>query len=301
MSEGGVMLILLVWVMPLVVFAVLGLAPQRWAQHLAAWILLVVAGASLAFLLVFMAYVIYPVNRVTFWLAATDVWGTLCFAAYWIYLLIGLVLWLLGGVGFRSFYGKDTLVARRRVVVLYILVAFVITVPVATYLRTYRTLEETVREGNLELTRKRLSFNLLGVDANNGCICKHSDGVTQETLLTIPIRAGDQAMVQLLIDSGADVNLSGRFFGDYPLLTALRSGDVDMVRLLVENDAELDPFLALNRHELKRIAEAGHQDAIDYLREIAEERREDRETRKAGSESGEDAGGQDSGRNATTP
>ena len=155
-----------------------------------------------------------PITRLTFWWAATDTYAAIPFWMYWVVTTLCVLPWFL-------FEGIRRCAPTRghcaafpwRPVLASLLVALVISGAAGLYLTNYMTLEDAVREGDVALAKKRLRFNLLGVDANNGYIYHYTGGTEGETLLTLAVSSNNLEMAELLLDSGADPNKDGGAFG----------------------------------------------------------------------------------------
>lgn len=76
----------------------------------------------------------------------------------------------------------------------------------AVYLSNYKTLEDAVKLNDVDLARRRLEFNLLGVGPKNGGICQYSGGLYYYPLLPIAVHYGNKKMVDLLLEHGADLS-----------------------------------------------------------------------------------------------
>jgi ankyrin repeat protein len=107
------------------------------------------------------------------------------------------------------------------------------------YLVNYTTLADAVRAGDVELARRRLESNLLGVDSNTGLVGWNlDDGTYVEPLLPLAAQKGDIEMARLLLDYGASVNLPSHWRsylsqGGTPVRAAAREGHWAMVEFLL--------------------------------------------------------------------
>jgi hypothetical protein len=75
------------------------------------------------------------------------------------------------------------------------------------YLYNYETLEDAVKSNDVDLTRRRLQFNLLGRGPNDGGSYKYSNpGVQSYPLLPIAVWHDNMELVDLLLVHGAELN-----------------------------------------------------------------------------------------------
>jgi ankyrin repeat protein len=88
--------------------------------------------------------------------------------------------------------------------------------------------------------------------------------------LIAAVQAGDEAEVQRLIASGADVNELGEQ-GRTPLIEAAAKGDVRMVRVLLEAGAEPGWKDDMDETALLKAAAGGHREAYQVLFPLAGE------------------------------
>lgn len=86
-------------------------------------------------------------------------------------------------------------------------VIFVALAAATLYLGNYATLEDAVKANDLDLARRRLSFNLLGRGPNDGGVGApwSSGGQRPYPLLPIAVYHGNREMVDLLLEHGASL------------------------------------------------------------------------------------------------
>lgn len=80
---------------------------------------------------------------------------------------------------------------------------------ISFYLSNYKTLEDAVKLNDVDLARRRLNFNLLGVGPNDGGLWLLSSGLVHYPLLPIAVHHGNKEMVDLLLEHGADLSPEG--------------------------------------------------------------------------------------------
>lgn len=165
--------------------------------------------------------------------------------------------------------------------------------PLTYYLETYKTLEDAVNEGNIELAERRLRFNLLGVDATDGQIVQMSSGPTMRCpLLPIAVEKGNIAMVRLLLDNGAMPELKDYRYGystivniaairgkpevldllldrgadpNRVLFAAAQANRVDSLQVLVQHGADVSTRDEHGRTAFDMAIAAHAEDAVQYL------------------------------------
>ncbi len=107
------------------------------------------------------------------------------------------------------------------------------------YLRGYTTLEEAVREGDVDLVKRRLSFNLLGLGMENGRVGEVSYMLFLDPILPLAVGTGNQEVVSLLFENGAPKDwclVQGPEGAGVELLldSPVRFGQTEMLRFLLE-------------------------------------------------------------------
>lgn len=100
----------------------------------------------------------------------------------------------------------------------------------------------------------------LGYDVNG-------HGGIYGTALVAAARNGDEKMVLLLVDRGADINCFGGLAVANPLQAACSSGSEPLVRLLIESGAKVNPNLEGRNHDtpLQVACESGNQNLVRLL------------------------------------
>jgi len=204
-------------------------------------------------------------NRITYWKEHIGEPALGVLAAYWFFTGVQLVVWIIGERSLKKRNSVSTWpnTLLRRAVTMMMIISAVVT----WYLATYKTLEDAVKEGDLRLTEKRLHFNLLGVDANNGYITKTTTiGTKLHSLLPLAAQTGNHRMVKLLIEHGADISGDG---GERALAEAVQHGHQQVVRLLIEAgvDTHDNYYLrgAVGKHRAiaEYLAEKGYEVDMD--------------------------------------
>ncbi|NUM54757.1 MAG: ankyrin repeat domain-containing protein [Candidatus Hydrogenedentes bacterium] len=123
------------------------------------------------------------------------------------------------------------------------------------YLKQYVTLEKAVQSGNVELARKRLQFNLLGVGARNGYIMRISSiGTIPGPLMPVAAQTGNVQMARLLMAHGATADDRNQFMSP-PVTEAAMKGHADMVEFLLQNGAIADEAWPGSYNDYPRIVE----------------------------------------------
>ena len=154
---------------------------------------------------------------------------------------------------------------------------------VALYLVSYDSLEDAVRNDNLELARRRLVFNLAGVGPDNGLVEDlGTAGVHTSSLLPLAVKNGSTDMVALLVEHGAQLNpkpqrVYGRRAAEKEwnmLYHAIRDDNIIMLKFLV--DLGVNPtrgiVLAVKEHRVEHLAfllESG-ADILSVMPELRE-------------------------------
>lgn len=116
------------------------------------------------------------------------------------------------------------------------------------------TIHDAVKAGKLAQVRK-----LLTQSENANSICKE----TGETALEIATETGNIRIISLLLDAGADPNLSHG--GDLPLAVAARSGDLSLLSLLLSRGANANGEGEDGDTALIAAAAAGHLKVVKAL------------------------------------
>ncbi len=138
---------------------------------------------------------------------------------------------------------------------------------------TERSFADAVERGNLEAVR---NFLRVGISPD----VRDDNGIP---VLSLAIREGNQHIVHLLIDHGADVNAVSEDRGNSPLMEAATRGDVKAVRALIQAGADPDLktkydqtalMLAIGEGHTQVVRDlldhGAHTDAVDYLGMTAE-------------------------------
>ncbi|MCL4695027.1 MAG: ankyrin repeat domain-containing protein [Candidatus Hydrogenedentes bacterium] len=168
-----------------------------------------------------------------FWYSAL-LKGTNCFLVFWFFSGIGLVLWFANIVVARK-TGRHRSFRSTRNLLVFSACLLLLTAAPTYYLAAYKTLEDAVRDGNLELAEKRLRSNLLGANANNGVSTGISSGPVRRTsVLPIAVRDNNTEMVRLLLEHGADVHDADTWPSDRPMMIACRESSLDIVEMLLD-------------------------------------------------------------------
>ena len=137
------------------------------------------------------------------------------------------------------------------------------------YLCTYKTLEDAVRTGDVALAEKRLQFNLLGVDANNGCVMSMSgEGFVGAPLLVLAIQRNSTEMVELLLQHGAVIDNPDGRWAEVSLPYALRSADFSMVKLLADKGMAPKRLWSTANRVLAELSRPKDTEAIAFLEDL---------------------------------
>ncbi|RYP70251.1 hypothetical protein DL771_005554 [Monosporascus sp. 5C6A] len=86
-----------------------------------------------------------------------------------------------------------------------------------------------------------------------------------QTRLSWAAKDGDEAVVRLLLEKGADLESKDKEFGQTPLSLAATNGHEVVVRLLLEKGADLGSKDEYGRTPLSRAAENGHKAVVQLL------------------------------------
>lgn len=112
-------------------------------------------------------------------------------------------------------------------------------------LNHYKSLQDAVESNDVGLTERRLRFNLAGLGANDGSVTDNgTGGLTKGPLLPTAVGKGNKALVELLIQHGAELNPGAPdviknfySYADNALAVAIRHDNMEMVELLIEKGA----------------------------------------------------------------
>lgn len=85
------------------------------------------------------------------------------------------------------------------------------------------------------------------------------------TPLSLATFLGDVTVVNLLLEHGANVNLSEKYYGA-PLVTAARHGFIEIVRILLDHGAEVNTGIVHTVHALGAATSAGQEEIVQLLR-----------------------------------
>ncbi|MFA6240785.1 MAG: ankyrin repeat domain-containing protein [Candidatus Hydrogenedentales bacterium] len=175
------------------------------------------------------------------------------FRCFWAFTGFNLLLW-----GACSFIIRRQCRSRcipyvrtpRRALFASVVIVLILTGAPTFYLYNYKTLEDAVERGDLALAEKRLKFNLLGVDANTGCITKVSSHDTEAgPLLPRAAERGDLEMAKFLVEHGADLNRCGEWISS-PICVSVCMDHYDVAKYLLDQGA--DPNLAVRAAAAKK-------------------------------------------------
>jgi ankyrin repeat protein len=105
-----------------------------------------------------------------------------------------------------------------------------------------------------------------GADANAQCECKrlYGGGWTPLTMVVRTRKKGKNSIVNLLLASGADVNLA-RKDGTTALMLAAKDGDLHFVRILLEKGANVNPQNEKGQTALSNAKDWKHEDVVAAL------------------------------------
>jgi len=93
----------------------------------------------------------------------------------------------------------------------------------------------------------------------------HSLGLTA---LHLAAKMGNVPIIDMLIDHGADVNISPpKAKGETPLMTAVWVGQIDAVKLLIEKGANVNAKMTTGEFALLWAAHKKHYEIFNILRE----------------------------------
>lgn len=225
-----------------------------------------------------------------FWYNALRM-ATPCFVFFWFCIGIGLILWVANVVVARK-TGHQRSLRSTRYLLAFSACLLLLTAAPTYYLATYKTLEDAVKEGNLELTEKRLRSNLLGLDANTGEVIGISwGGPAKVPLLPFALRRNNVEMVRLLLENGAVVDQINVWGADNPMAVACgqstieivemlldywgdpnegvhaaaRDGRLDVLQLLISRGANVQTMDKNGRTLLDTAAVAGAEDIVEFL------------------------------------
>lgn len=264
LPPSGPLLCLLLFV-PLAIRAV----PGRWASCVSAIVVFAVGLVGTLVAMVFMAALDGPLSRLSFWQNAIGYLAFDYLGVFWIFSLAALMIWLAGEACLRRLCPRrPNLPFPRRFVLGFGLVALLLSSAAAAYLATYTTLEDAVRTGDVELARKRLHFNLLGVGVRDGDTMRYSGGVNTEPLLPLAVSLDDVKMAAFLLKHGADVNQAPSSLSEFAQSWGTRGAGLEMVKLLA--DAGMDPSI-LRRPAARLLSELDAEadpETVEFLRAL---------------------------------
>lgn len=119
---------------------------------------------------------------------------------------------------------------------------------------------EAIDTGDLSILQQLRDLIVNGqVDVNAWC--------DEVTLLGMVAEAGDLELVQLMLERGADVNLSTKSDASTALMDAATGGNIEIVRLLVSAGANVNEIRG-GDSVLARAVRAGHEEMIQFLSPI---------------------------------
>ncbi len=182
---------------------------RRPTLNLCATLLLFFSGAVLSWSLFFLgAFMDDNITRVTFWHAMTKHRGIwLLLVAFWVITAFNLLIWTTCEL-YRKWRKRPHPVKfPNRVLLWTVPILILLSAPPAYFLPKYQTLQDAVESGDVELVKKRLAFNLLGVTANTGYIWKWaaSSGTSTHSLVPLAAGKGNVEIVKLLLKNGGSL------------------------------------------------------------------------------------------------
>ncbi len=262
----GLMLLIITLPVTLVLVAVqrLLMRPDWFLLNLPAILLTFVPGTLSAYLVLLCGSMWCDVNNSEFRLASfhvmTNWYALIMFAFFWGHTLLCLGIWATCEVSARGRARQGASLSRypNRVLTGVTVFLLVFSGGVTLFLENYKTLEDAVREGNVELTRKRLRFNLHGVDVRNGYLTHYGHSLETWPVLRLAPETGNVQLVKLLLEHGADLASEEALSG--AIWAAARSNHVEMVHFLLDSGA--DPNWAMQA--------AAEDDAVDVLRALVD-------------------------------
>ncbi len=212
---------------------------RRWSEAVAAAALYCpgMMYALFGFELVFNSYDPFG-SWFFFWYHVTGI-AIFFYVAFWFFTGIGLLIWVVDFLVPWRDGGKRSSRAIKRLLIFNALL-LLLTSGATYYLQTYKTLEDAVRAGDVAMTERRLTFNLLGVGPNDGFVLALSSGpVGRMSLLPAAVKTNNIELVRLKLDHGANVNVSAHWDGaTSPLALASRQCNEEIVRLLLDHGAD---------------------------------------------------------------